>query len=285
MNQKLAINFIWANARLLERAVFAYRFEGGPGSHVVDVLRTYQNPDGGFGHALEPDLRAPESHPLFMEFALGTLHECGLRDAEMTLKACDFLALHADLELGIPALFPSSQHYPHAAHWNNPAATQPSLDRLIGLVGLANGQGLQHPWLSQAVEGCLQKTATLAFDDAHTLLMAFCLLESVAEERPVEALFSRLTGQLSTCLFFCADAPVTGYGLTPLDFAPTPNAYCRGLFSTAQIEAHLDDLAAQQAADGGWPIQWTPPGEAAVWEWRARKTVQALSVLQAYGRI
>jgi len=167
---------------------------------------------------------------------------------------------------------------------NNPSVTQPSLDRLIGLVGLACWQGAQHPWLVRAVDACLEKMAAIHFNDAHTIRAAFCLLESLSEERDVEPLFQKLSNELATCHFFIAEAPVTTYGLTPLDFAPSPEAYCRRLFTQAQIDGHLADLESRQADDGGWPIQWVPPGNAALWEWRARKTVTVLAVLKAYGR-
>ncbi len=44
--------------------MFEHLFFCSPAERVLAVLRTHQNPDGGFGGALEPDLRAPDSHPL-----------------------------------------------------------------------------------------------------------------------------------------------------------------------------------------------------------------------------
>lgn len=284
MNLEKATSFIWYNARHLDRAIFDARFYGEPAARVLDIVRTYQNADGGFGHALEPDVRAPDSQPLFVEFALRTLYDNGLRDPDLAYRACDFLARHADLDQGIPTLFPSAQQYPHAGHWT-PRAEQPSLDRLIGLVGLANWQGVQHPWLARAVDACLDHLASIRLDDAHTLSCAFCLVESVSPTRTVDTLFDKLAGELGHAQFFCAGTPVTEYGLTPLEFAPAPGAYCRRLFSDAQIDAHLDDLASHQQDDGGWPIRWGPPGEMARCEWRAHKTVVALSTLRAYGRL
>ena len=38
-------------------------FEDGPAEPVIEALRGYRNPDGGFGHALEPDVRCPSSQP------------------------------------------------------------------------------------------------------------------------------------------------------------------------------------------------------------------------------
>jgi len=278
-------NFIWENARFLERTIFEYHFYGGSADRILEILRTYQNEDGGFGQALEPDLRAPDSQPLFTEFGLRTLYECNLRDSEMAYKICDFLSQHADLEQGIPTILPSSRKYPRAAHWDNQQAELPSFDRLTGLVGLANWQGVRHPWLQKAVETCVGRVATTRYTDAHTILTAFCLLESLSNTTTTADLFGKLAQELSEADFFCADVPVTGYGLTPLDFAPTPDAYCRRIFSDSQIEAHLKDLAAKQEDDGGWPISWEPPGSMAEWEWRSRWTVSALCVLRAYGRI
>ena len=278
-------SFIWQNARLLERVIFEYHFCGGSAERVLAVLRTYQNEDGGFGHALEPDLRAPDSQPLFAEFGLRVLYECKLRDSEMAYRVCDFLSRHADLEQGIPTILASSRGYPRAAHWSNPKAELPSFDRLTGLVGLANWQEIRHPWLQRAVKVCMGRIATTKYTDAHTILTAFCLLESLPKRSRTDDLFDKLAQELFEADFFCADAPVTSYGLTPLAFAPTPDSFCRKIFSDSQIEAHLKDLESQQEDDGGWPIQWEPPGDMARCEWRCHRTVNALFTLRAYGRI
>src|SRR5215510_14808730 len=58
-----AERFIHANARLLERHRLAVLLYGAPVAPVLEALRAYRNPDGGFGHALEPDVRAPDSEP------------------------------------------------------------------------------------------------------------------------------------------------------------------------------------------------------------------------------
>ncbi|MBX3010233.1 MAG: hypothetical protein KF832_01955 [Caldilineaceae bacterium] len=56
---------------------------------------------------------------------------------------------------------------------------------------------------------------------------------------------------------------------------PAPQAYGHRLFSDAQLTAHLQELAAQQQVDGGWPIAWEPPGTMACCAWRAQRTRQA----------
>ena len=53
----------------------------------------------------------------------------------------------------------------------------------------------------------------------------------------------------------------------------------------AQISAGIDHLLRSQQPDGGWPITWEPPGEAATLEWRGVVTLQALLALTSYGRV
>ena len=64
-----AATFLHANARVLERRRFEHLFEGGPKAPVLDALRAYGNDDGGFGHAIEPDMRAPTRRRRFRRTA------------------------------------------------------------------------------------------------------------------------------------------------------------------------------------------------------------------------
>jgi hypothetical protein len=279
-----AIAFVWCHGRLLEKAMLAQTLSLEPPGRVADALRAYQTADGGFGYGLEADVCAPESQPLFLEFAMATLRDWRVRAPDLAALACAFMAQHADLERGIMTLFPSALRHPHAPHWDSPSAPERSVDRMVGIVGLLAWQGIEDPWLARATEACLEHIATLETDDAHTIAGAFTLVESLSPTRDVRAEYARLADLLSRARFIIPDAPVVGYGLTPLDFSPTPDAYCRGLFTDAQYAGHMDDLAAKQESDGGWPIAWEPPSETARGNWRAHRTVRALAVLRAWGR-
>jgi hypothetical protein len=72
---------------------------------------------------------------------------------------------------------------------------------------------------------------------------------------------------------------------TPLQFATTPEHPLRRFFSDAVIDGFLDRLVADQQEDGGWPIDWPAPGTTATNEWRAIRTLEALQILSAYGRL
>jgi hypothetical protein len=276
--------FIMRNARLLERSVFEHQIFNISPDRIIRVLRAYQNPDGGFGHALEPDLRCPDSQPLFVEFALRTLYEVNLRDEEIAKAACGFLRKFTNLNEGIPTIFPASRCFSRAVHWDNPTSELPSMERLCSLVGLLNWQKIDDDWLKEAVETCLKYISTNRNEDAHTIMNSFCLLESVENSRDVEHLFYKLKKELFTSQFFKLEVK-EGYGLTPLDFAPSPDAYCRKIFSDSQIDAHLNDLISSQSEDGGWQINWQPPSDLSKWEWRGFKTAHSLAILRAYSRI
>ena len=67
-------------------------FAGGPAEPVATALAAYQNADGGFGHALEPDLRCPGSQPAATLYALEMLHEAGMMDTDMARRARAWIA-------------------------------------------------------------------------------------------------------------------------------------------------------------------------------------------------
>jgi len=83
-----AADFVWRNARLLERAIFAHAFLDGPADAVAAAVLAYRNVDGGFGHAMEPDVRAPDSMPLHCEIALRALCDAGIRDPQIAKVRC-----------------------------------------------------------------------------------------------------------------------------------------------------------------------------------------------------
>ncbi|MFO7742262.1 MAG: hypothetical protein R6X31_08115, partial [Anaerolineae bacterium] len=84
--------FLKAQARPLDRALFEYRFEGATADRVVAKLAQYQNADGGFGHALEPDVRTPSSSALATGIGLTVLKELACSPKHtMVITAVRFL--------------------------------------------------------------------------------------------------------------------------------------------------------------------------------------------------
>ena len=277
-------DFIWRNARLLERAVFASQFLGASADQVRDVVRACRNPDGGFGHALEADIRDPSSQPLHIEVGLRALQQAGVRDAELAEGACAFLAAIAHDDGTIPIGLPAMLDYPRAAHWNSLDASDGPLNPTGALVGLLQWQGVQHPWLERAAAWCWQRLEE-PITEAHTLRCALTFLRFAPDRERAEAVAAKVAAQAFGARWFNAEPGTDSYGLTPLQLAPAPDAPGRFVFSDALISAHLDDLCAHQQQDGGWPIAWEAPGPGAAMDWRGMMTLEALTTLRAYGRI
>ena len=92
IDRAAAETFIWSAARLVDRHRYAMLFGEGSADPVLAALSGYRNLDGGFGHALEPDLRCPGSQPAATLYALEILHEAGRLDSEMARGARAWIA-------------------------------------------------------------------------------------------------------------------------------------------------------------------------------------------------
>ena len=280
--------FMLNQARLLELRLFANCFQGEPAARAVDALRGYQNDDGGFGHALEPDVRCPFSLPIDVEIAFQALATAGTVDHGMVTRACDFLARAAQ-EAGaggaVPPAFPVIESFPRAEHWAE-WTYQPGLNPTAGLVGLLYQLGVDHPWRSAGAAYCWQQLeAGTVPGDAHALKEVLVFLEHVPDRDRADEHAATLAPKLAGIPMFHLDPDAPGYGLSPLDMAPQATSRWRALFTDAQIGAHLDRLQKNQQADGGWPITWEPPSQAAAFEWRGIVTLGALRTLTSYGRL
>ncbi|ACL70137.1 hypothetical protein Hore_13860 [Halothermothrix orenii H 168] len=277
-----AHKFILTNARLLERRLFEVHFEGLSPNYVGRVVCAYQNSDGGLGHGLEPDVRCPESQPLFVSQGLEALEEAGYRDIEFATSLCDYIESVSDSKGLVPFFMESAYQSPIASHWNEMTVT-PGLNPTMNICGLLHYQGVQHEWLTLATETCCNMFFKNPPLEAHTLHCASRLAEYIPDKKIAMNLLDVIEKSLSQANFFIPGTPVETYGLTPLHFAHKPDSICRQLFTQSQIDSHLEDLVKKQLPDGGWPIWWEPPGLASELEWRGRWTLDALFRLSSYG--
>ncbi len=282
-----AENFIWSNARLLERRIFETLFGGGPREMVITALKAYQNPDGGFGNALEPDKRDPHSQPVDVERALQMLDLVGgLTDTavqkNLLLPACDWLESITTPEGGVPFAMPTARQYPHAPWWgvddNPPASLNPTAD----LVGLMLKAGMRHPWIETASSYCWKAIEETETEQYHDLMPIVSFLENAPDRARADRALARVMERIRKPGVVTYDVDAQGYVKKPLDWAPAPTSYLRRLFDDATISAHLDALAARQLEDGSWPITWAPISPAVDLEWRGWTTVEALHTLRSH---
>jgi hypothetical protein len=278
-----AQDFIWRNARLLERQMFAYLFEGGSKGAVLSALRAYQNRDGGIGNALEPDNRAAISHPAAIDIAMMVLDKVDGFDDPMVGEVCDFLLTITTPEGGVPFSLPAGNKYPHAPWWEATDNPPPSLNMTAGISGLLLKHGVVHPWLVRATEFCYQATEVGEERDFDTLIRVVTFLRYAPDRDRARALMDKILDRISEPGVVAMDPEAKGYAHKPPDWAPTPDSPCRALFSDDVMATHLQALAAYQQPDGGWPISWEPISPGVEIEWRGWVTIEALEKLSAYG--
>lgn len=282
-----AADFIWRDARLLDRRRFAHLFQGGSVGPVVAALRAYQNADGGFGNALEPDKRCPDSQPVDVEVALRVLDDLGGEAAwsdSLVEGLIGFLAAITTTEGGIPFALPSVRRYPRAPWWEATDDPPASPNPTAAIVGLLVKHGVRHPWVDRASDYCWRVISDGSTEEVHELAAILTFLENAPDRQRAARELDRIAERLFASRLVELDPEATGYVKKPLDWAPSPGSWCRHLFSDSVIDAHLDALAGRQQPDGGWTISWPPLSPLVELEWRGFVTVDALKVLRAYGR-
>ena len=276
--------FLLSQARLLERRLFATCFLGQPAARVVDALRGYQNDDGGFGHALEPDCRTAASQPAAVEMALRLMDATDTWDTAVVTPACDWLARVAPAEGGAAFVEPSVSDGPHAPWWVADEAHPASLIQTGQIAGVLHARGFKHAWLDRATDVMWDRISALTEPSGYEMFGVLAFLQHVPDRARADEAIGRVGPLLLSRNLVALDPDATGEVHSPLDFAATPDSVARPLFDEATISAHLDHLAAAQREDGGWTFNWPSWSPAAEADWRGSLTIDALRILRANGR-
>ncbi|MFI9597331.1 hypothetical protein [Nonomuraea sp. NPDC052265] len=276
-----AARFLRLHGRLIDRLRFEALFADGPRDRVLDVLRCYQNADGGFGNALEPDLRGAGSQPQPVEVAFWILDEIDAFDSPMVAAACDYLVGITAAGGGVPFVLPSVRDMPRAPWWQTDDDPPGDLNPTAALAGLLHKHGATHPWLGPATDFCWSRVAALTETTSYEARALLVFLEHVPDRERALAEFARLRDAVLATVTL--DTHAEGAVHYPLDFAPTPSPL--PLFDAATLDAHLDAMAADQTEEGGWHPNWAIWTPLAAHEWAGHLTLQRLKTLRAYGHL
>ncbi len=289
---KLAQHFMKNHARPLERALYEYEFEATNYKKALQELIAFQNPDGGFGHGLEPDLRCNESSALATTYALGILGELPAFEEKKNVvcQALDyFITSYQDDHTGWDIIPVEAERSPRAIwwqygvfsdNWGNPNAdivgffiqyrdlvTYEKLDMLIDYA-------IQH----------LLETCDLA--EMHELFCYLRLYEQLKlNTKKRTKIEDRLQRFINNCVI--ADpAKREGYVAGPLQIIDSPKSTHYRKFANI-LPMELDHLIGQQATDGAWAPNWEWHQYENDWpiaekEWKGILTLQALRILRNF---
>lgn len=138
--------FIFSQGRLLERKLFQYFFEKGTLQSCIKALVAYQNPDGGFGNGIEPDILCPDSTAIGAETALYILDVLECPDLTIVDNLVTWIVAHQNEEGFIAHPPESIDEYPHQPWWENPDDS-----RILVLAGILKKWGVKNPHLFKKV--------------------------------------------------------------------------------------------------------------------------------------
>jgi hypothetical protein len=295
-----AADYLRREARPLERVLFAHAFEGGSRTAVLAALMPYQNDDGGFGRALEPDMRAPASSVVATTVALDILRRVGATEETSGLPAAlVYLMDNYDAETGRwPIISPAVGDAPHAPWWDYAE----SADNFRGFWANPRAAVVGYLWQyrklvpSPFVEGALRAVATDLLTYSQTMEMhdLLCYVDLLATPDLPGEMRENMIDKLRRVVarsVVMAPAEWNGYNLKPLTVVHSPQSELAAAVDPAVLDANLDYLLDAQAADGTWGPNWSWDFiDAGAWaaaerEWRGVMTLRNLETLQAFGRL
>lgn len=265
-----ARDYVYQQGRLYESALFGYLFEGRSIEKVHDALRAYRNPDGGWGHGMEMDLRTPDSNPAALEYALGFVNNWNLPAGDLFEGASAWVVSQAnpDGTLRNPG---SLFDYPIAPWWvEMKGQTAPS-----SIVGNLNKLGLATKELLQLGETYAQNYLKLENIAANEwFFMAYhgyhYYMYTSSEAQFHDAVIENMR--------VCADTMPDNQLYSVLSFASTPDTpFAKAL--PELVTRALDYAQAHQQAEGHWLDQHGLSG------WYPHVTLLTLYALRSHGRL
>jgi hypothetical protein len=290
-------------ARPLDWALFKYHFEDAPAGDVLEQLGVFQNPDGGFGKALEPDVRTPTSSALATEIGLRKLVEMGISSQHpMVRSAVTYLQGSFETQTMTWRVIPEDANdFPHAPWWHEEAGSllRTFDDFLVipraGLVAclLHYHDLVPGGWLEDVIRATIQDIQEMeeaAFGGGGDAIVYTRRLAAAPHlpESTVDFLANKVK-KLADKFVTREHESWSGYCAPPVKLAPSPDAITAEVLSDC-LPTHLDYLIDKQSPGGFWEPTWAwndypEDWEVAKKEWRGDLTLDTMVSLMAYGRI
>ncbi len=269
-----ARHYVFTHGMLWERALFSWHFDEGPLEHLHNSLLCYKNPDGGWGHGLEHDLKTPQSHPAALEYLLSMLryHEIPVG----TLLDGTLAWLERQQGPDGALRNPQGMDKWPLAHWWAGWGGQKAPDAIVGNL---QALGLATPALLERTRAWAQANHSLEAIRANDWLFmtyhAFDYFMHI-DDFPRLAEFRQATLDHTLAL---AEALAPERHYTLFFFAPRPESEVARALPPPTLGRCLDHLATSQREDGGWADEHDLP-----W-WQPVTTVNVLVALRRFGRL
>jgi hypothetical protein len=284
-----AEDFIQSNARKLDVRLFEYHFKDGSKDDVLQELKKYHNPDGGFGNAIEPDFRLADSSAMATSVGLQYCVEVDVdSNDELITSAMEYLATTFDSEHVFWSKTPMEVNdAPHAPWWHvdeiKPPAEASWANPNAELLGYL--QTFQNH-VPNEILGILYKRALDNLNNLDTIESLYCFMnwerayQSVPE--PLKSLISKKVGKT---LQTFEPNPNTLGEIRVFWITPTPESFLMAF--PGHIQFLHDYEMNRQGEDGGWWPTWNWGQYEDVWpiaerEWAGKITVGNLIAMDIF---
>ncbi len=294
-----ASDFLLHSARGLERAIYNYRFRGETSNKILTELKHYQNPDGGFGHGLGPDLRCPLSTPIATTQAFQKLAELDRSEVPPGLVREGIGYFEESFNTEQNRWFSARKEvndYPHAPWWHydeelagtvidqswgNPTA------EIIGYL-LVYDEFVEKTDAEKLLKQAFRKLNNSKEYDSEHEIYCYLRLYRALPSRFSEKIREQLTAAVRN-LVRSEASEWTSYVPTPLDFVKSPKEYRFGI-DDGLLDANLNYLVEQLETNGTIEPTWEwgqyeEDWESAKQEWTGILTLEALTLLEEFDRI
>jgi hypothetical protein len=290
--------YLTSHARPLEVARFQHAFAGGSVDAIWSALAAFQNEDGGFGCALEPDVRIGASSALATSLAFQLFLEYDAPvSMPMVKQALGYLMDTLDRNEWHWRIIPeNTSDAPHAPWWTQAGKEEAfsafSLNPTAELLGacLHYRDDVDQSVLVSLTSQVIAHLATVDTLELHDLIC--CLRLSRVDALPIDldnAVNAALSHTIKTTVATDPEA-WNGYCLRPLQVVDSPDSpWFSGLAKA--VDANLAFVQTEQQESGAWEPTWSWGGlHPEVWtqakrEWAGYLTLEMLLLFDRFGLI
>jgi len=254
-----ACQWLREHGRPIDQALVEFAVSNDPAPVLAD-LSMYQNSDGGFGQALEPDVRLADSSVLATTIALQILTQCNVEASDHLVRgAMGYLDAAFDEQTRAWPIVPNNvTEAAHAPWWQ----VRPPGECLINpraeivaymYVWPENSDGQLRTKLTAELMKTLADATTL---EMHDVLVFNRLLRTPNFPRQEHRQQSEHFYALAKSLVATTPEEWQSYGLTPLSLIDAPDHPLAAPMDHA-LRDNFQHLNRTQCEDGSWASPWT----------------------------
>lgn len=288
-------NYIFSNARDIEKEKWNYLFNNGSKEAIVSELVKYQNNDGGFGNGLEADILLPASSSIASTEAILIAYDYELNCEELWFK--NLLSYFEKTIQKTPSFWEKVpkevENFPHAPWWIYAPDSKftPNPCAVIASAFIKYGNDGQRELGYKIAARCMAflNSSEPCYDhDCYCLQRLFTVLQELNSTLINDIAIKSMERRILDCL--CTDeSKWMDYVAQPLDLVHSPKSQWYKLVESF-LENNLSFWFNTLKEEGFWipNFSWGVETEIArnvTKIWRCYITVKRVNVLKAFGLI